>query len=217
MVAQHPCLDLLRFAFRHLTELERTEGHADQPVHIKADRREHILHLAVLALPQRYGQPGIRALHAVEHRLDRAIGDAVHLDAVLQLLEDRWVHLAMHPHTVAAKPARRRQRQHARKATVIRQKQKTFGVDVEPPDGDHARQVLRQIVKDGGAPFRVAGRRHEAGRLVVKPQPRALALGQWLAIHDDAVLFGDIDRGRGQNLPIDHDAPGFDPLLGLAA
>ncbi len=123
------------------------------------------LDLAVLALPQRQGEPAVGSLHAIEFGLDRPVLDAVHLDALAQPVERRLVDAAMGAHAVAPEPAGRRQGEHAGKAAVIGEQQKAFGVDVEAADGDHPRQVLRQAVEDGRATFRVAGRGHEAAGL----------------------------------------------------
>ena len=49
-----------------MAELERAVGHADQPIDLEPDMLEHPPHLAVLALAQRHGEPGIVALGPVE-------------------------------------------------------------------------------------------------------------------------------------------------------
>src|SRR5215831_4133352 len=76
LLAQHPRAHLLDRALGELAELERTVGDADQPVHLQAEIAEHVPHLAVLALPDRKGEPHVRPLLAVERRLDRPVLDA---------------------------------------------------------------------------------------------------------------------------------------------
>ena len=105
---------------------------------------EHALDLAVLALPEAQREPDIRALLAVEFGLDAEIIDAVDGDAVAQGVERRLRHVAMRAHAIAAQPTGRGQLQHPREAAVVGEQQQPFGVDVEPADCDHARQVRRQ-------------------------------------------------------------------------
>src|SRR5262249_52754101 len=69
LLAQHPRAHLLDRALGELAELERSVGDADQPVHLQAEIAEHVPHLAVLALPDRKGEPHVRPLLAVERRL----------------------------------------------------------------------------------------------------------------------------------------------------
>ena len=83
LLAQVPRAHLVDRALGQLAELERTERHPDQAVHRQPEMAEHVLHLAVLALAHREGEPHIGALLAVEPRLDRPVGDAVDFDAVL--------------------------------------------------------------------------------------------------------------------------------------
>ncbi len=74
-------------SWREVGELERAERHADQAVDLEAEVTEHVLDLAVLALPHREGEPDIAALRAIERGLDRAVADAVDGDAGAQRVE----------------------------------------------------------------------------------------------------------------------------------
>src|SRR5262249_45703792 len=85
-VAQGPRLHLRDLAGREVGELERAERHADQAVDLEAEVTEHVLHLAVLALPDREGEPHVAALGAMDRGLDRTIADAVDGDAGAQRL-----------------------------------------------------------------------------------------------------------------------------------
>ena len=99
---------------------------------------------------------------------------------------------------VAAEPAGRRQLEDAREAAVVGEEEQALGVDVEAADRDHPRHVRRQGGEDGRPAFRVAGGGDQALRLVVEPEPRALALGQRLAVDGDAVARADVQRRRGR-------------------
>src|SRR5207247_779234 len=72
---------LLDRAARQMAELERPIGQTDQPCDRIAEMFENPAHLTVLPLLQRQGEPRVRALLAFEPGADRAIRDAVHLDA----------------------------------------------------------------------------------------------------------------------------------------
>ena len=109
------------------------------------------------------------------------------VDAVAQRVELRLRDLAVRAHAIAPQPAGRRQFQRAREPAVIGQQQQAFGVEVEPADADQARQVLRQRAEDGRPALRVGMGGHEAARLVIEEQPRALARRQRLAVDGDAV------------------------------
>src|ERR1700730_9281521 len=60
-------------------------------------------------------------------------------------------------------------------------------------------------------------RRHQPTRLVIEEEPRALARRKRFAIDCNAIRGGHIKRWRGNHRPIDRDAAGGDPRLGLAA
>ena len=77
LVAQHAGARLHDFALGEIAEFERPEGDADQPVDRQAEVLEHALDLAVLALAQAHRQPDVRALRALEPRLDAGVMDAL--------------------------------------------------------------------------------------------------------------------------------------------
>src|SRR5436309_2535726 len=60
-------------------------------------------------------------------------------------------------------------------------------------------------------------RRHQPARLVIHKEPRALARRQWLAVDDDDIVLGDVERGRIDDAAVDGDAPLHDPFLSIAA
>src|SRR3546814_10556963 len=66
LVAQHFRRHLFGRARQQVAELERAEGDADQPADRPAEMLADATDLAVLALAQAHGQPGILALLAIE-------------------------------------------------------------------------------------------------------------------------------------------------------
>jgi hypothetical protein len=178
---------------------------------------EHALDLAVLALAQAHRQPDVRALLALELGLDAAIIDPVDGDAVAQRVKLLLRDLAMRADAIAPQPAGRGQLQHAGEAAVVGQQQQAFGVDVEAPDGDDARQVFRQRVEDGRPTLGVVRRGDEALGFVEEEQPGALGGAQRLAVHQHVVGFADVVGGACQRLAVDDDAAFRDPALGVAA
>src|SRR5262249_25665702 len=65
--------------------------------------------------------------------------------------------------------------------------------------------------------LRVARAGHEPARLVIEEEPGALALGQRLAVDQDAIAGAHVEGRRGDLLAVDLDATGQNPLLRLAA
>ena len=217
LVAQDAGLDLLHRAFRQLTELEGSEGDADQPVDLKAEAFQHALHFAVLAFAQAQCQPAVGALGAIERGVNARIVDAIDGDAVTQGVERGLIGLTMGAHAVAPQPAGGGQFEQAGKSAIVGKQQQAFGVDIEAADGDDARQALGQGFEDCRATFRIARRGHEAARLVVHPQARALALGERLAVDHDAVLGAHVEGRAVDDLAVHLHAAGGDPLFGVAA
>src|SRR6516164_1921646 len=125
---------------------------------------KHVLDLAVLPFPDREGEPHIGPLHAIHRRLDRAIAYTLDADASMQPIELLLGYAAMGAHAIAAQPTRRRQLEQAREASVIRQKQKPFGVEIEPPHADKPGQAFRQDIEDSRAAARIAVRGKNATR-----------------------------------------------------
>ena len=142
---------------------------------------------------------------------------AVDLNAVLHGVEPVLRHLAEGAHAVAPEPAGLRQFQHPRQSAVIGQQQQALGVDVEPADREHARQVLRQRLENGGAAFGVEIGRHQAARLVVEPEPRALARRQRLAIDQHDIGRLDVEGRAFEHRAIHADAAFRDHRLAVAA
>src|SRR5690606_22019546 len=149
-------------AFRQIAELERTIRNADQAVHLKAKRAEHVLDLAVLAFAQAEQEPDIAALGALERGFDRAVSNAFALDAVLEGVELGLGDMTIGAHAIAAQPASGRQLEHALEATIIGEQQEALGVDIEAADGHNAGEAfIEQSFENGLATFRVLLGGHE--------------------------------------------------------
>jgi len=217
LIHQHAVRHLLHFTLDEIADLERTEGEADQAVDGEAEGGQHALHLAVLAFLEREGQPDVGALHLVERGFDGAVAHALDLDAVLQAVETFLRDVAPGADAVAPRPARRRKFEKAREFAVIGEKEEALGVDVETADRDDAGHVVRQALEDRRAAFRILRGRHQAGGLVIAPEPRRLELRQRLAIDDDAVFRRHVEGRARQKLAVDGDLAFLDQAFGVAA
>src|SRR5690348_5680106 len=89
LLAQHLARHFLDGAARQVAELERPVGNADEPRNAQAQMLHDAADLAILALVQADGEPGIAALLAIEHGADRAVAHAVDGDARLERGEPR--------------------------------------------------------------------------------------------------------------------------------
>ena len=218
LIAQHLGLDGFNRAHRNIAQLERAEADTDQAVHFQPERAQHVLDFAVLAFAQRHDDPHIGALLALERGFDRAILDAIDLDAILEAIQRSLGDGAVGAHAIAAQPAGRGQLKHALEAAIIGQQQQAFGVDIETTNGDHARQTVGfEVLENGLATFGILLGNHQARGLVVEPDAGALAGSQRRAIDQDLVTIGDVEGGGHHLLAVDHDAAGGDPDLGIAA
>src|ERR1700680_3607040 len=96
LVLEHLLRHLVDRAPREMAELKRSVSEADQPGDRISQMFENAAHLAVLALLQRQGDPGVGALLAFEVGADRAIDDAVDGGAARQGGEPRRVDETAH-------------------------------------------------------------------------------------------------------------------------
>ena len=91
LLAQNARGHFLDLALGKFAELKRAERDADEAGDRQSEMAEHVAHFAVLALADRESEPEIRALHAIERRLDRAVADAIDGDAGAQFVKLRCV------------------------------------------------------------------------------------------------------------------------------
>ena len=73
----------------------------------------------------------------------------------------------VNPNAVPPHPACRGQFKFAFDPAIIGEQQKTFGIDIEPSNGHHARHVIGHGVIDRAPPLFVGIRRHETNGLVI--------------------------------------------------
>ena len=133
---------------------------------------EHAADLAILAFAQPHLDPAVAPGAPFQIGVDRAVADALDLDAVDQLLELRLADRAEDPGAVAALDAGGGQLELALQLAVGGEQQQPLGVQVEPADRHHPRQALGQPVVDGRPALRVALGGEQAARLVVAEQAR---------------------------------------------
>ncbi len=219
LIAQHTATDLFQSAVIQIAELERPERQPDEPVHFKAEMFQYALDLAIFALAQAHGHPGVGALHAIERGFDPGIMNAIERHAVFQRVELRLIRLAVGADTIAAQPACRRQFENARRPPSLVSSSRP-SVLISSGDGDEPRRVgvmHGEIIEDRLPAFRIFVRRDEAARLVEHEKPRPLALRQWLAVNFDLIARADVHGRRSQHGSVDGDAAFGDPRLGVAA
>ena len=173
--------------------------------------------LSVPAFAQAHGQPGIRALLAVQLDLHRLEFLAVDDSPPTQRVKGQVAGRAVHAHPIAPQPAGRGQFQPALQLAVIGQQQKPFGIEVKAPHAHHPRQVARQGIKDRLAALFVGFRRHEADRLVIQPQPRLLRRVHRLAVDPDLVGGQHVQSGAGDLVAVHRHAAFQDHAFRIAA
>ena len=120
-------------------------------------------------------------------------------------------------HAVATKPTGFRMGQHAREPPVIGEEKQAFRIEIEPADRDEPRQAFGQRGEDRGAPLGVLLGRHQARRLVIKKQARALFRRQRDAIDENAVARPHENHRRRHRLAVERDAAFADHALDIAA
>ena len=118
---------------------------------------------------------------------------------------------------VAAAPAVGWEFQRAGKPSVVGQQEQPFGIEVEPSDGDDARQAGGKVRKNGVAPFFVFVGGNEPGRLVVEPKAGFVFRFDSFTVEEHG--FGAVDQKgrRGYGFAVDGDAPLFYQFFGFAA
>ena len=217
LIPQRPRAEFAHPPRFQIAQREGAVSRADQPV----DHQAHGLHRAadfsVAALADADGQPGIRALLAVDahgHGLEHLALDG---DARAQGGEAGLVRGAVDADPVFAQPAGRGQFQLAFQRAVIGQQEQPFGIQVQPPHAHHPRHVLGQGVENRGAALFVARSADDAGGLVIEPKPRRFGRGQGLSVHQNPVARPDVQRRRGDHRAIHPDAALRDHHLRIPA
>ena len=176
-----------------------------------------LAHFAVLAFPNGHRQPGVACHLPVQTRANLAITDPVNRHPVGNIGKCRRVYMALHPYAIFAAPAGAWQFQMPCQPAIIGQQDQPFGIHIQPPHGQHARQLARQRIKDCLPVLFITVCDHQPARLVIAPEPCCLASGQGLAINCDRIGSGDIQRRACNQRTIDSHPAIKNPGLGLAA
>ena len=220
LIAEHPRADLLDRALGDFPQLEGSVGKPDQPVDQQSEMFEDAFDFAVLAFAERHRQPAVGSLHAIEGRPNSRILHAIQCQTVAQPIENGLVGDTVDADPVTPHPARRWQFEDAREAAIVAEQQKSFGIDVQPPDADDARAVrpmLPQKIKNRLPPLGIALGCDKTARFMEQKQTRAGALDERLAVNDNVIARLDIDGGIGQGDAVQDDATFANPAFGLAA
>ena len=149
----------------------------------------------VLAFPYREHDPHIVALLALERGFDRAVIHAVRSQARSKLIQFRLLDLPEGTNAITPGPTRGREFEMPREIAVVREKEKTLRIEVEPAHRNQPGQVLRQGVEDGRPSLGVFVRRHPALRLVKAPKPGRLPHRERLPIDKHFIRRRNIERG----------------------
>src|SRR5690625_94756 len=217
LIGQHTGTHLLDRAGGKLAKAEGTITDPDQPVHHQPDLLHCAAHLAIAALADADRQPGIRALHPVEHHIHGLEFLALDDKPLAEPFESGVLGLPVRPHPVFPHPSGRGQLQAALYPAIIRQQQQALGRDVQPADAHHAAKLGRQAPEDGWPSLLVTFGRHQTGGLVIAPKPGRLGLADLVPIDLDPVIRADIQRWTLDPPTIDRHTAGEDHALDLAA
>ena len=217
LVAQRPAAHFHHVARGHVIQPERAVADADQPVHRQPDLGHGAANFTVLAFADAHGQPGIRALLAVDGDFHRLEIFAVNGDAGAQRVKALLGRAAVHPHAIFAQPAGFGQLEAALQPAVIGQQQQAFRIQVKPAHVQHARHAFGHFVENRAPALIVLFGRHQPERFVIEPQPGFLRRVDRLAVDGDLVARRDIQRGAVDGFAIHRHAAGQNQLFSVAA
>ena len=178
---------------------------------------QHLAHLAVFAFRQGQADPRIGAAVALQPGAYGAKAHPVNGDAFFQRIQIGLGDAAKGARFIAAAPAGGGQLQMARQIAVGGDQQQALGVVIQPANGNHPGQAVRQGLEHGFAPFRVLVAGDQSARLVIAPQAHRLRHRQGLAVNQDAVFGADIQRRAVDAPAVDADLAVKDQFLGVAA
>jgi len=119
---------------------------------------------------------------------------------------------------ILASPSGSRMFEDARQSSVIRQKQQSFGINIEPPDAHQARKmrrVLPEKAENCRAAFWIPIRGHKAAWLVEQEQPRSLVWSEQIAVNSDFIAPFHADGRAPEWYVIELDASLGNPAFGL--
>ena len=210
--------ELACIADAQVVEREVRERDALQLVDRVAERLDHAVDLAVLALVDRDREPGVLALARQDldlggHRL-RAV---VERDAFSELLDLIVRELTVDLDVIGLRDVARRCEQLRRELTVVGEQEDALGIEVESSDRLHRYRDVRQVVHHRRATAVIRHRGDARLRLVQEHV-------ELVVRHDAFAVDGDLRRVRidlraegGDHHAVDGHATRLDQLLGLAA
>jgi hypothetical protein len=204
-------------AHRQVAEHERSVGDPDQARDLEPEMFKDPADLAVLTFGEAHLDPGVAPSAALKIGVDRAVADALDLDAVDKLLQLVLADLAEGAGAVGALDSGRRELELALQLAIRGEEEEPLGVEVEAADRDDPRQVLRQAVVNGWPAAEVPLCREETGGLVVAEQTRGGGRFHRLAIDGHSGKRGEQSRRLLDRLAVDGDPPFLDHPLDLAA
>jgi len=209
--------ELARIPDPEVVEREVRERDALELVDAIAERLDHPVDLAVLALVDRDPEPGVLALARQDLDLRgqrrRAVVEG---DPVAERPDLVRRQLAVDLDVIRLRHVARRCEQPSGELAVVREEQDAFRVEVEPADGLHRHRQVREVVHHRRAPT-VIGDRGDAPLRLVEEDVERVERDHGLTIDLDLiVVWIDLGPQRGHDLAIDLNATGGDQLLGFA-
>jgi hypothetical protein len=201
-----------------IVEREVGKRHALELVDLEAERLDHPVDLAVLALVDGDAEPGVLALGGQDLDLGRQRGRAiVERDTVAQRPDELASQLAVDLDVVGLGHMTRRREQPRRELAVVGEQQDALAVEVEAADRLHRDRQVRQIVHHR-RPAAIIGHSRDAGLWLVEQDIEVVEGHHGLVIHQHGVVLG-IDLGPEDvgDLAVHLHPARHDQLLGLAA
>src|SRR5689334_13178283 len=116
---------------------------------------DYVADLAVLALADAEREPDVGALHTIKRGFDRSVVNSIEADAAPQPVELILRDGAMGPYPIAPQPPGCRQLEEPGQRSIIGEKQQAFGIEIESPDTDQARQIARESLENGRPALRI--------------------------------------------------------------
>lgn len=220
-VAQRVELLLIELAGITDPQVVKREGRkrdALELVDLVAERLDHAVDLAVLALVDRDAEPGVLALAGQDLDLGWHGGGAVvKHDALAQRIDLAAIELAVDLDVVGLGHVAAWREQAGGQLAIVGEQQHAFGIEVEPTDRLDRHGQVRQVVHHRRASA-IVGHGCDAGLGLIEQDIEVVERDGGLAIDQHIVLVGiDLGAEHGHDLAVDLDAARDDQLLGLAA
>ncbi len=176
----------------------------------------HTADFTVFTFAKGDGHPCIAVFLNVNLGLDRPVIDTVNRNTVFKLFKLCLVNPAMDAHTIPACPAGGRQFKITGKLAIIGQQQKTFGIQIKPPDGNHARHIAWQMFENRIAALLVTVAGDQPAFFKQTPQARLFLLRQRFAIDVNFVFVGDGHGRAVKHLAVQLHQTFLDHAFGVA-